>query len=269
MSHLSYLDRVNWQARQARLAAEANRRNGILQGRRRIQFGEDPAAVAASLPHPSPVTRALTPDVVQAATRAFSYGPNPSTAVQEGLQAVSSCPSGAGIDAVRSALSPSSTVGFDAGVALANGAAKSGGRTPHGMSAGQKAGWLMAFGVEGAAPAVASSVMQGAVQGGQGMASGAATAVKAMASGTSAVDAAAGGLTDAQIGAVIAVGVPAVIIGGLTAAGVFKGIGVASLVGVGGLVAIGSVGLGVMMGNRYATALAGATSKALGMGASV
>ena len=251
MDHLQYLNAVNWQVRNSRLSAERDRRNAIVKGQRAIRFGADPATVASTIPHPSPIAAALTPGVLNAATRAFSTAAGPTTSVQEGIQAVSSATSGASIDAIRSTLSPRSVAGFDAGVALVHGAALSNGRVPRGMTAAQRAGWLMAFGVDGAGADVASGVMAGAAQA-PGVVQGAASAVQSMASGMTA--AAAVGGDDTNTALLLYGGVPVGVLGALSLAGVIR-LTLGSFLGLSALTSLAAIGVGVLAGNKYATLL--------------
>ena len=255
MSH--YLDSVHQNVRQARALAAGERASAIRSARQRVsRMGADPTDAALSIPAPSPVGSALSQDVVGAATSAFQ-STGPTTAVQEGLSAVSAASSPAALDAARAAQSPYGLAGFDAGVAMMNGAARSMGRVPRAMRPSERAGWLTAFGLEGASPETKQGVMGSAVQAAAagspaaaGFVKGAAAAVGAIQSGQTPV-AAAGSYTasDAWTGAGIYVGIPAV--GGLAL------LGKAGLLASAGAALAGSalaLSIGYALGNRYAVA---------------
>ena len=274
MSH-QYLDQVHQCIRQARLQAANDRQRAILAGRQRLaRFGADPAGAAArsaalDIPPPSPVGAALSHDVVTAATSAFQTAGR-ATAVQEGLSAVDAAQSPDALDAARAAQPAYGLAGFDAGVAIAHGAALSRGRVPRALRPSERAGWLAVFGLEGAPAETKRGVIGSAVQAAssgspaaQGFVKGAAAAVDAVQKGQSPVIA-AGSYTpqDAWTGAAIYGGGSAAVVGGLTLLGVYK-TGLLALTGL----TLGGAGLalaaGYALGNRYAVALVNAGKQAV------
>lgn len=252
MNHASYLDRVAHQVRLTQMEAQRQRRLSTISGQRAVRFGADPGEISKRLPSPTPIAEALTPEILAHTTRAFSRGALPTTAVQEGIQAVAYARSGSDIDAQRAAMSPSSVVGFDAGVALAHGAAKSRGFTPRGMTSGQKAGWLMTFGVEGAGSDVVAPVLATATKASQAMAQGAQSAIASIQKGQSAFNVASG-LSDASIGALVA-SAPVALYGALGLTGVVK-MTLGSFLVASPLMYAGMIGFGCLVGDPYANAL--------------
>ena len=226
-----YLDRVHRTVREARFQAGRDRQSAILAGRQRVaRFGADVAPQAAlDIPSPSPVGAALSQDVVSAASSAFK-STGPATAVQEGLNAVDSASTPDQLDAARASQSAFGLAGFDAGVAMVHGAARSRGRVPRALRPSERAGWLAVFGLEGAPAETKRAVMGSAAQAAssgsqaaQGFVKGAAAAVDAVQKGQSPV-VAAGSYTpqDAWAGAAIYGGGSAAVVGGLTLLGVYK-----------------------------------------------
>ncbi len=274
----NYLHAVHRNVQEARRQGTRDRQLAVRAARQRVaRFGADAAPDAAlAIPPPSPIGSALSQDVVSAATSAFQ-STGPTTAVQEGISAVDAAtvPSGPpqttspqALDAARAAQSPSGLAGFDAGIAMAHGAARSGGRVPRAMRPAERAGWLAAFGLEGADADTKKSVMGSAVQAAssgspaaQGFVRGAASAVGAMSAGQSPV-VAAGSYTprDAWTGAVVYGAVPIAAAGAIT--GLFK-MGTAYFLTVAGISIPLGLAIGWLVGNRYATALVNAGKQAV------
>jgi hypothetical protein len=263
---MSYLDRVHRTVRDARLQAQADRQAAIRAGRLRVaRFGADSTQAALSIPPPNPVASALSQDVVSAATAAFR-STGPTTAVQEGLDAVDLASSPSALDAARAAQQPAGLAGFDAGVAMAHGAARSGGRVPRAMRAAERAGWLTAFGLEGAPAETKKAVLGTAVEAAnssgasapaaQGFVRGASSAVSAINAGQTAVTA-AGSYTaeDAWTGAGLFVGGPVLAVGAATLLGK---LGLKYFLTFAGPAAAAALAVGWIAKNRYAVALANA-----------
>lgn len=170
---------VRLMARHATLAA-GQRASAIQAAKGSTQIGLDITAavgpLASALPSPDPIADILSPPVVQSVTAAFSpvvaaatdgaagtiaqATGLPTTAVQEGINAAKTAITGAALEASRAAQPPAAVPAFDAGVALAAGAAKFGVNIPKGLTPGEKASWLVTHGVNGATAEVKTAVLK-------------------------------------------------------------------------------------------------------------
>jgi len=171
--HQAYLSSVSKVIRLHSIKQQRQRVTGVRLARKAVRMGADPvAAVAALIPPPATMAaavNALSPQVVQVVTNAFtaitSTPTVPTTSVQEGIATANSGASGPQLDAARTAQPQQAVAGFDAGIALAAGAAAlaAGGAAagmPAGLDAAGQAGWLLTHGLAGADPSVKMSVMK-------------------------------------------------------------------------------------------------------------
>lgn len=179
-THTDYLNSVvRLMARHASLAAN-QRASAIQSAKGAAQIGLDITAaigpLGSALPSPDPIADVLSPPVVQSVTAAFSPAVAaatdgaagaiaeatgiPTTAVQEGINAAKTAATGAVLEGVRSQQPPAAVPAFDAGVALAAGAAKFGVNVPKGLSPAEKASWLVTHGINGATAEVKTAVLK-------------------------------------------------------------------------------------------------------------
>jgi hypothetical protein len=131
--------------------------------------------LAGALASPDPIGDVLTSPVVGAITSALSPVVNaampgaagataaatatPTPAVQQGIDAAKAALSGPQLTQARAAITPAALPAFDAGVALAAGAAKFGKNMPAGFTPAQQSGWLIAHGINGAPADVKTAVI--------------------------------------------------------------------------------------------------------------
>ena len=178
MDHLPYLNNAAQVIRSHVRNHKIRRRMGVARGRMAIGMGADPKVIATSLATPVPLSDVLTPAVVGAVTQAFtqmdpaaSAAGVDTTAVQQGISAAAKAVDGQALDAARSAIAANLQPAFDAGIALAAGAAKAaeaaeaqGFALPVMTPAAAQAGWLLAQGLSSAPAdlrsAVAAVIMQ-------------------------------------------------------------------------------------------------------------
>ncbi len=229
-----------------------DRRDSFLAGRQLLEFGGD----TATLP------------IVEVVSNAFVDPQSRAAWVQEGMYSARTARNGATIDAARAAQSPRSLTAFDAGVALQNGVVKTRGAVPPAwkkLSAadrhGRKAGWYVAFGLDGAAPDVKTAVVQGMAQN-PALLAGAAAAVQCLANGLTADVAAGAGQSLSDFipvtGQVALVAVPTVLGAGLLSLFGVKGwwllLSLPAGLAVGAVSALTLIGIRARLGNVAAAA---------------
>lgn len=255
--HHEYLQSVLWHIRQAQASAANIRRRALAIAQQNVRFGADPDAVAKALPRPAGLM--VHPKVMQAASRAFGSD----SAVFEGYAAAHQAANlpaniataGATLDAARAARNPATLAGFDAGVALAAGAARTRGVAPRALGPGGRAGWYMTFGVEGAGADVAGQVL-GTAAAASGTAPGILQGIK---TAISTID--GGG----DVGAAVLAygGIPLGVISAASMSGILK-LSLGAVLGLSALTGLVGIGVGLAFGMPGATALVKAGQNKVG-----